>query len=372
MLKNDNNMIRNVFLTGLLTLISLSIFAQTQVPIIRATSDVASTQEGRNAKNNPWYISPNLRPDIYKASSKHAKVSFYTDLDTITFKIEPGKTYDFIILLNGKDSAFTQIKYEATKLQPSYLTILKKGCKYDLKDNRPILKFTYKSEQSPELVQMRQVFNLDSIAGAGDELSKILNLLHWVHNSYRFDGTKELPPYDGIVDLMTKCYRTNFTMYCGALASVLNECYLAIGLKSRQVVCLPKDSTDLDCHSINTVYSKTLNKWLWIDPTNNAYVMNEKGELLSIAEVRQRLITNKPLILNPDANVNRIYSVVKQNYLYDYMAKNLYAFHCFVEGGGESQSNLLLPAEYKSIIPRTRMNKPKCTNNPGIFWAKPE
>jgi hypothetical protein len=156
------------------------------------------------------------------------------------------------------------------------------------------------------------------------------------------------------------------------LASVLNECYLAIGMKSRQVVCLPKDSTDLDCHSINTVFSKTLNKWLWIDPTNNAYVMNEKGELLSIAEVRQRLIDNKPLILNPDANVNRIYSAVKENYLYDYMAKNLYAFHCFVDGGGESQSNLLLPVEYKGVIPRTRMSKPMCTNNPDLFWAKPE
>jgi hypothetical protein len=363
---------RNVFLTGLLTLLTLLLFAQAQVPLIRATSDVASTREAGNAKSRPWYISPNLRPDIYKASTKHAKVSFFTDLDTITFKIQPGKTYDFIILLNGKDSAFTQIKYEATTAQPSNLTILKKGCKYDVKDNRPILKWTYKSELSPELVQIRQVFNLDSIAGAGDELSKILNLLHWVHNSYRFDGTKELPAYDGIVDLMTKCYNSNHTMYCGALASVLNECYLAIGLKSRQVVCLPKDSIDFDCHSINTVYSKTLDKWLWIDPTNNAYVMNEKGELLSIAEVQQCLITNKPLILNPDANVNRIYSVVKQNYLYDYMAKNLYAFHCYVDGGGESQSNLLLPVEYKGVIPRTRMNKPKCTNNPDIFWAKPE
>jgi len=363
---------RTVVLTSLLILLSLSIFAQTQLPIIRAKSDVASTREGENEKSRPWYISPNLRPDIYKASSKRTKVSFFTDLDTITFKIQPDKTYDFIILLNGKDSAFTQIKYEATTAQPSYLTTLKKGYKYDVKDNRPILKWTYKTEQSPELVQMRQVFKLDSIAGAGDELSKILNLLHWVHNSYRFDGTKELPPYDGIVDLMTKCYNSNHTMACGAFAEVLNECYLAIGLKSRRVVCLPKDSTDFDCHSINTVYSKTLNKWIWIDPTNNAYVMNEKGELLSIPEVRQRLITNKPLILNPDANVNRIYSVVKQNYLYDYMAKNLYAFNCFVDGGGENQSNLLLPVEYKGVIPRTRMNKPKCTNNPDIFWAKPE
>ena len=35
-----------------------------------------------------------------------------------------------------------------------------------------------------------------------------------------------------------------------------------------------------------------MKKWLWIDPTFDAYVMNEKGELLSIEEVRERLISD--------------------------------------------------------------------------------
>jgi hypothetical protein len=363
---------RNVLLTGLLFLLNLSICAQNHVPIIRATSEVARTQEGKNAESKKWYISPELKPDIYTAHSRHATVYFYTDLDTISFKVEPGKTFNFIILLNGKDSAFTQVKYEKPVAVQTHLEILKTGRKYDFTDTKPINNFTYGSAQSPEHVKLREVFHLDSIAGKGDELSKILNLLHWVHDSYSYDGTKELPPHDGIVDLMTKCSTGRFTMHCGALAQVLNECYLSIGIKSRRVVCLPKDSTDFDCHSINAVYSNTFKKWLWVDPTNNAYVMNENGELLSIAEVRERLITNKPLLLNPDANINRSFSVVKQNYLYDYMAKNLYAFQCFVDRGGESQCNVLLPIEYKGVIPRTRMYKPMCTNNPDIFWATPE
>jgi len=371
MLKNKK-MKRNAILTGLMILFGYSIFSQTTLPIIKANSDAVSVQDGKDFKSNYWTITPRLRPDIYKTSFKHSKVTFYTDVDSITFKIKPGKVYNFIILMNGKDSAFTQIKYEHAKNVQGNLAILKKGGRYNLKDDRPVLKVTYESEKNPELVKVRELFKLDSIAGAGDEISKILNLLHWVHNSYVFDGTKELPPYVGIVELMAKCYNSNYTMYCGAFASVLNDCYLAMGLKSRQVVCLPKDSTDFDCHSINAVYSKTLNKWLWMDATNNAYVMNEKGELLSIAEVRERLLKNKPLILNPDANINRIYSVVKINYLYDYMAKNLYALECFAEGGGECKGNLLLPVEYKGIIPRTKMNNPKCTNNPTAFWAKPD
>lgn len=64
---------------------------------------------------------------------------------------------------------------------------------------------------------------------------------------------------------------------------------------------MPKYSID-DCHVINMVYLEAKKKWIWIDPTNNAYVMNEKGELLSIQEVRERLVADKPLLLNPDAN----------------------------------------------------------------------
>ncbi len=355
-----------IILTG------FSNYAQKSIPVINATSTVVDIGDGKSFKKGYWNISPDLRPDIYTTLGKHAEVTFYTDIDSITFRVRPGKTYDFVILLNGKDSAFTQIKYERPEHIAGPLDILKKGGKYDYKDNREILKFTYTSAQDPDLIELRKKFKLDSITGEGNELSKIFNLLHWVHYLFVYDGTKELPAYEGISDLVSKCENGKGTMHCGALAWVLNDCYLSVGLKSRHVVCLPKDTTDFDCHSIITVYSKTLDKWLWIDPTNNACVMNEKGELLSIAEVRERLIHNKPLILNPDANMNRIYPVIKENYLYGYMAKNLYAFQCYVDGGGESRSNLLLPLEYKGIIPRTRANKPKCTYNPDKFWAKPE
>jgi hypothetical protein len=121
-----------------------------------------------------------------------------------------------------------------------------------------------------------------------------------------------------------------------------------MGIKSRFVTCLPKDSLDIDndCHVINMVYSMQLKKWLWIDPTNDAYVMDEKGELLSIEEVRERLIYDKPLILNPDANWNHISSVTKKEYLENYMAKNLYLLECPLH----SEYDLETKMENKEII----------------------
>lgn len=348
----------------------LIVSGQKPLPIIKATSSRVSIKEGNSLDRNGWNISPEIKPDVYKTSAK--KVTFYTDIDSITFKIKPDNVYNFIILLNNKDSALTQIKYAPKKYVPTYLDILKKANKYNYSDNREILKYTYRSSDDPGLKAIRQKFNLDSIVGIGNEISRILNLLHWVHNTYPHNGAIPVPDYNSTLELMTVTKHEHKTLECGTLATVLNECYLALGFKSRRVICLPKDSTDVDCHSINTVYSKALNKWVWIDPTNDAYVMNEQGVLLSIAEVRERLINGKQLIINPEANWNHKTSTTKEYYLYNYMAKNLYALQCIGDPEGKSITNVLLPLDYKGIIPRTASTKPKCTNNPDVFWAKPE
>jgi len=166
-----------------------------------------------------------------------------------------------------------------------------------------------------------------------------------------------------------------------------------LGFKSRKIYCQPKDSLnmDYDAHVINAVYSTELKKWLWMDPTNDAYVMNEKGELLGIDEVRNRLIKDQPLILNPDANWNRRSSTTKDNYLYNYMAKNLYRFICTLESGFDVETKggektityvHLAPAGYgkfKNQPVKTQLyNKDLQTtfirytiHNPATFWQVP-
>jgi hypothetical protein len=366
---------RTLLFTTFLILLSLVVSAQSTLPIIRATSNNASIRFDNTLNVNGWNINPKLNPDIYQTSAHN--VTFITDQDSIHFTVKRNRVYNFIILLNNRDTAYTQIKYVAgnklkTIPQVTYLDILRKAKKYNYSDDRAILRITYPASDNPALKAIRQKFNLDSVAGTGNEVSKLLSLLHWVHNTFPHDGGKDVPDYKSRIELMTNTISQHLTLDCGTLASVLTDCYLAMGWKAHRIICLPKDSTDYDCHSIVTVYSNTLNKWLWIDPTHEAYVMNEQGVLLSIAEVRERLINGKPLILNPDANWNHKISNTRENYLFGYMAKNLYALQCIGDREGESITNVLLPLDYKGIIPRTASTKPKCTNNPNIFWAKPE
>ena len=86
-------------------------FAQRNMPIIQANSTNAFIIEGENDERTGWRLDPELRPDIYitNISSKAKLITFCTDIDTIKTRLKPGKVFDFIVLLHGKDSCFTRI-----------------------------------------------------------------------------------------------------------------------------------------------------------------------------------------------------------------------------------------------------------------------
>ena len=352
------------------------------LPVIKASSTQVDIRDDNVLRKNAWRIVPEEELDVYETSAK--KVTFYTDLDSISFEINPQiGQYDFIILLNEKDSARTQIKY-----QPSRLSILKGAEKYDYSDSRFIPEFTYQSEDNPNLIRIRQILKLDSIAGSGNELSQIFNLLHWIHNLIRHDGNSDTPNSRNAIDLIEICKIENRGVNCRMLATILNECYLSMGIKSRHVTCMPKEMQFDDCHVINMVYSKDLNKWIWIDPSFAAYVMDEKGNLLGIQEVRERLIKGQPLILNADANWNRESLQTKEYYLDYYMAKNLYRLQCPLsseynsetwEDGKDATYVELLPLDGIEQTPQKNESTNQGmkhilykTNNPDLFWGKPQ
>ncbi|MFA6712264.1 MAG: transglutaminase-like domain-containing protein [Bacteroidales bacterium] len=374
----------NFFVLLTAVLLTQTIFAQNELPIIKANSSHVDIKDDNNLRKNAWRIVPEANPDVYKTSSK--KVTFYTDIDSISFDISPNNQYDFVILLNEKDSAKTRIVWE-----PSKLEILRKAENYNYSDSRFIPKFTYQSQDNPKLVKTRKDLKLDSIAGNGTELSQIFNLMHWVHNLIKHDGSSKNPTLKNAVDLISICKAENRGVNCRMLATILNECYLSMGIKSRYITCMPRETEFDDCHVINMVYSKDLNKWIWIDPTFDAYVMDDKGNLLGIQEVRERLIKGLPLVLNADANWNRTNLQTKEHYLEYYMAKNLYRLQTPLvseyntetwEKGKEVTYVELLPLDG---IEQTPQKKEKTndktgtkfiyyykTNNPEIFWAKPE
>ncbi len=347
------------------------------------------TDSGQPESEKTWTVSPQTKIDIYLAEGflgNHNVVTFYTDKETLEVKVSLKKPVnDFIILYKG-DSCFTRVQF---KQVPDYLDTLRAGKKYNLTEKREIPKFTYQDMNLPELVSLRKKYNLDSIAGSASEVQQMINLMHWVHNSIKHDGQHNIPKIKNADNLIQACKDTTRGLNCRGLAITLNECYLAMGFKSRYVTCMPRELEFDDCHVINMVYSNELNKWIYLDPTNNAYLMDEKGTLLSIEEVRLRMIEKKPLILNPEANWNNLEATNPDYYLKYYMAKNLYRIQCPIS----SEYNLETPAqnktvEYIELLPLNALNLAPSkkeilnsetnsklivykTNNPILFWSKP-
>ncbi len=255
---------------------------------------------------------------LYSMEGDHSAAIYY---------LKKSENYDYDELTDDHDldnlrgdRRFDAILDSAKHREAHFLYTLQNAPQYETNDERNFPAFTYQSASDPNLVALKSTYNLDSVAGKGSDVARAINLMEWVHYLIPHNGAKGNPDTKNAMSLISECRKDGKTLNCRGLAIVLNEVYLAEGYKSRFVTCLPKDSTDQDCHVITMVWIPSLNKWVWMDPTFMAYVMDERGNLLGIGEVRERLIDNRPLILNPDANRNHTSSEKKADYLERYMA----------------------------------------------------
>jgi hypothetical membrane protein len=106
---------KNTMLTFVLLMIGIAVFGQDGLPVIKATSDKVDIRVGNEyfAKGG-WALDPNKKPDVFSIGSKwvyeEKKVTFTTNIDSISFDVKPGNKYNFIIVLNDTISCYIQIK----------------------------------------------------------------------------------------------------------------------------------------------------------------------------------------------------------------------------------------------------------------------
>lgn len=275
---------------------------------------------------------------------------------------------------------------DAPELQPAlkrlkettdYLYILQNAPEYTRTQPADSLpRITYAQADEPDLKRVRDYFRLDSVAVAGDELATIKRILTYIHDKIRHDGQNGNPTGgNNSINFAEACKDGSRGLNCRGLATVLNECYLSMGIPSRVITCMPKRYIN-DCHVINAVYSSTLGKWLWIDPTNNAWVTDEQGNLLSIQEVRARLRSGQPVRVNEEANWNNEKKTTTEEYLYEYMAKNLFYLESWTRYGFNTESDYENLINYIFLQPTgcdSKQRNPRnfSVNDDRYFWQPP-
>ena len=268
-------------------------------------------------------------------------------------------------------------RYEAavqrTREVGDFLFVLQQSAPYQANDKEwPA--FTYQAPTDSNLVRVREYFKLDSIAGSGDDISRMKNIMYWLHDAIRHDGSSSWPDCDyNAIDLYELCHREGRGLNCRFLAMVLNELYLACGIPSRFLTCQSKAFTiDNDCHVINMAWSRSLNKWVWMDPSFAAFVTDENGLLLHPGEVRERLITGRPLVLNEDANWNHEIKQTVDHYLKEYMAKNLYWMSTHLRSEYQTEGKNGANSRMIYWVPKGFLSGDSMTSDADYFWQAPQ
>ncbi|MCD8101288.1 MAG: transglutaminase-like domain-containing protein [Alistipes sp.] len=261
-----------------------------------------------------------------------------------------------------------------------YIAILRENVTF-LPDTREDLPgFVYYSEfgfRGPEAVNNpRNYFDLPSIAGSGDELSRIVNLCIWAAGAIPHDGAHTAACQDTAIDIYNYHRATGNGINCTGKAIFLTELYLSMGIPARTLFCYPQED-DGDNHVITEVYSESLGKWIMMDPSWNVYVMDENGLPLGTREIRERLVDDGYMKLNDDCDLSSFEHGQWKDYLYEYMAKNLYLLECMSLSTFNLYSNMhLLDLHLVTFVADESGQKSEfeewiITSDPEYFWSKP-
>ena len=350
-------------------------------PIIASSDSITfpETHSVDRLKHYQWKSMYNHAKQFYQqAVTDTSMAKFFLPIARLSFelcgqtaqKVDDGNTAaQMKALLAQCEQKIKSLPHDSTKLE-----ILQAAAPYK-RTGQTSPAFTYASPNDSLLTRTREYFHLDQVAGTGDDLSRIKNLLYWVHDLVRHDGSSGWPNCRfNCVDLYNICQKEKRPLNCRFMAIMLCEALLAENIPARYIVCMPRAyATDPDCHVITVAWSRQLNKWVWVDPTFCAYVTDENGLWLHPGEVRERLRNGQPLRINEDANWNHESKQYIENYLYDYMAKNLYLINTNIHSKSEPEDiNGQNGAHYLLLIPeRFDYKQVETTTDDAYFWQAP-
>jgi len=249
--------------------------------------------------------------------------------------------------------------------------------------------FTYADSSDKNLRVLRETYDLKTIAGQGSEIDQIINLTRWVFNLIGHADNPEFPKEINAFTVIRMATVENRTINCYMKTVVLNEVFLSMGYASRQTHLLPYSHEEDESHFITSVYSRTLGKWLWMDPDFGLCLTDEKGNILGYPEIRKRLIYGDPLVehnLRTDKGVlSQVWDlficwVEAADYQW-YLSKNIFKVRCPQVSMFNQRSNPdkvyveLIPDGYREEL----LNKSEITerrkiiyiNDEQMFWQAP-
>ncbi|MEM9362994.1 MAG: pepsin/retropepsin-like aspartic protease family protein [Bacteroidota bacterium] len=104
-----------IFLAMMISIASCS-SSNKDLPELTTTSKIITIKDGEIMHKEVWTASPQIELDEFITNKFEGKkqVSFMSDIDTLSFTVEPNSTYDFVIVTN-EGRALTRINTDTSK-----------------------------------------------------------------------------------------------------------------------------------------------------------------------------------------------------------------------------------------------------------------
>lgn len=214
---------------------------------------------------------------------------------------------------------------------------------------------------------LTEKYKIDEIAGEGTEFERAVRLMNefaprLTHKS-DYDNHIEI---NALKLLEYSLDNSKNGINCRSKAQILNEMCLALGIYSRKVWICPYSIYDNDCHVVNEIYDTNLAKWVMLDITNNEYWVNEKGEPLSVLEIREYGVNQIFCTPVGESDDNENLQKLKQKNIADflYIMKNMVYFqYCSEYTNKESDTIYSLMPEslaVENMISESSVNEAPC------------
>ena len=224
----------STFVLCFLSIISIGQSTHNGIPIIKASYAKADYRIGNDWVKNSWNISPHIESDslVIPCHSMSEDFVFYTDQDSISFKLTSETVHQFYVLLNDTSYAHTIVK----AVRPNY-----KALRFDTHSKNNTFNFRYEQNNTNAYLDLlRSKYPIDSlVSDAKNDTEKALRIVHWVHSQWQHNGSNKPQNGDAVSILAEAKDGKNFR--CVEYGIVATACLNAAGLKARIVGLTTKD-----------------------------------------------------------------------------------------------------------------------------------
>ncbi|MCL1787334.1 MAG: hypothetical protein FWG38_05050 [Defluviitaleaceae bacterium] len=145
----------------------------------------------------------------------------------------------------------------------------------------------------PELAEIFAPYDLPTIAGNGDTLSRALNIMQWITDHSVYDGASMLRPTtsDKIIAHAFDKGEAG-CINCANKSILLTDALTHIGVFALPMALLgwildPESPSfgHASSHVVTHVFLPELNKWVVLDPSFNTYIVDKDFRPLNIVEI---------------------------------------------------------------------------------------